>query len=53
MTLICKQMSCGDVRCRCAADAHRERFMSVLGVTYSHPDHQLITLPHMYTKDLV
>lgn len=51
MTLICKQNSCGDVHCRCAADAHTGKHcMSVLRATW--PDHQLITFPCMYTPHL-
>lgn len=46
MTLICKQNSCGDMRCRCAADAHTGN-PACRAFTATWPDHQLITFPHM------
>lgn len=49
MTLICKQNSCGDVHCRCAADDHvGSAACCVLRATC--PDHQLIIFPHTYTR---
>ncbi len=52
MTLICKQNSCGDVRCRCAADARTGNpvclFLERLDLIIS-----LITSLHMYSQDLM